>query len=126
VGPIEDDDMGIDHALVVYWNGGIGSFGQSMTRIPLAEDAPVANAVGALNLDEDGAPEIVILAKSGPLFFDDLNPVNDPPWKMASIDGVEPGGQAIAVADFDRDGLQDLAIGYRDSVRIYKSLPVNP
>jgi hypothetical protein len=107
--------------LVVYWNQS-GFFDPAVRAVVALTHAPAALVLA--NVSSDEAPEIVIADEGGAslVVFTGRSPAAPSPLPGP----VPPRPRAVAAADFDRDGVVDLAFGYSDRISLYRSEPENP
>jgi hypothetical protein len=105
-----DDDTPAD--VLVFWNGNDGRFAaSSASKIHVDEGlnafACVRDGRGGCNLHVASATSAYAVA---------VTP--DRAISIAKVTGV-PGGLSLAAGDFDGDGLDDLAVGTVDELRVY-------
>ncbi len=114
------DDGG--DVLVVFWNSG-GTF--SAQDKTVAQLAPRPAAFAIVDLDGDAVPEIVVAddAALSSWKVDRAGGALAGPSKISGWQGGSERVSSLAAADFDADGVRDLAVGTRSSIALYRMLP---
>lgn len=104
----------------VFWNAGNGTFKAGPLlewEAGLGGRELAVRAVVVSDLDDDGAPDIVMAGRESPdlVFWNE----SDGRWTATRL-GEEPGASiAVAVADLDLDGDPDIVIGRRGANALF-------
>lgn len=102
--------QGGSRGITIYLNGGDGTW----TRRSQLGSGSFGNTLAVADVDGDGLLDIV--AGSARRGFRGILNLGRPDgsWQETEIAALRPDGlmQAVAVADFDRDGKPDIAVGY--------------
>lgn len=106
----EDDNLGINHA-VVFINAGGGTFGPAMAYVTSAFGT---SGVVATDFDCDGWLDLA-LANQDTNNISLLRNLGDGTFGAPQHRSVGTNPETLAMADLDGDGLQDLATANRDS-----------
>ena len=116
----------LDEDVTVLLGDGDGTFTEA-TGSPVAVDGRPADVI-AEDLDGDGVPDLVTANR---FFNNDLSILlgdGDGTFTAAAISPVEAGTQpvALAVGDFDDDGVRDLAVTntLSDDVSVFRNVPL--
>jgi hypothetical protein len=101
------------HELIVWQN----STGWSFTGHDAGDTADLINGLTAADLNHDGYTDIVGVTNTGEdneviVWENDVDTTFDWSFTQVDVGAATQDGEAVTVADFDRDGDPDLAIGH--------------
>jgi len=112
-----------DAALIIFYNNGTGSFGPGTASI-VSNSVTGANGVAAGDINGDSYPDLVVAGLTSDTITVFISSGgSSPSFTASTLSTVAFGAFAVAIADMNGDGRQDIVSTLRDAniVVVYKN-----